>query len=148
MTGHAFCYFHAGLHSATKIGPTDDLCLPLPEDMAAIQLSIARISEALVSGRIDSQKSSQLLWGLKIALQTIPPSPDYDPDETVRSFTKEDRDELAPQAHVCNGLDNCEGCAHFDTCDQFLRTVHILRKSGQLDDDDDYDDDDDDDDDD
>ncbi len=100
--------------------------------MAAIQLSVARISEALVSGRIDSHKACQLIWGLKIALQTIPRDPQDDPDETVRSFTKEDRHELAPQAHVCDGLDNFEGCPHFDTCDQFHRTVHILRKSGAL----------------
>src|SRR5208283_4342760 len=84
LRGHSFCYFHSKLHSATRIGIMDDFRLPLPEDAAAIQLSIAQISEALLASRIDSKRVAQLLWGLQIAIQTIPRSTAFDP-ESVQS---------------------------------------------------------------
>ncbi len=34
LRGHSFCYFHAKLHSTTRIGVSDDFRLPLPEDAA------------------------------------------------------------------------------------------------------------------
>ena len=67
MRGHSFCYFHAKVHSLgaepnTKFG---NLQLPPPEDPAAIQLSVARIADAVINGRLDLKKANNLLYGLR-----------------------------------------------------------------------------------
>ena len=112
----------------------DDFRLPLPEDAAAIQLSIAQISEALLASRIDSKRVAQLLWGLQIAIQTIPRSTAFDP-ESVQSLTRnKEGDELAPETRICNGFDRCKGCQYADGCTSLERYIQ---------DDDDEDDDDD-----
>jgi hypothetical protein len=137
LRSHAFCYFHSKLHSATRIGFADDFRLPLPEDAAAIQISIGRIFEALLASRIDSRQSAQLLWGLQIASQTIPRG-NRDNPESIHSLTvNKDGEELAPEARVCNGLDNCKGCKYRDGCTNMQRYI-----SDFPDDDDDDDEDD------
>ena len=124
LRGHAFYYFHSKLQSATSIGSMDDIRLPLPEDTAAIQLSIAQISAALLASRIDSKKAAQLLWGLQIAIQTIPRGLTFDP-ESVQSLTRtKDGEELAPETRICNGLDKCKGCQYADTCTDIQRYIN------------------------
>ncbi len=123
LRGHAFCYFHSKLHSATRIGIMDDLRLPLPEDAAAIQFSIAQISEALLASRIDSKHAAQLLWGLQIASQTIPRSCRNDL-ETIPSLTvNKEGEELAPVARICNGWDDCGTCKFQDGCTNFHHRI-------------------------
>ena len=123
LRGHAFCYFHSKLHSATSIGIWDDIKLPLPEDTAAIQLSIAQISAALLASRIDSKRAAQLLWGLQIAIQTIPRGIQFDP-ESIESLTHtKDGEELAPETRICNGFDKCKGCRYADGCTDLERFI-------------------------
>jgi len=110
LRGHAFCYFHSKLHSTTRIGIEDDFRLPLPEDAAAIQLSIARTFEALLASRIDSKKAAQLLWGLQIAAQIIPRANGSNPASIHSLTVDKDGEELAPEARICNGFDNCKSC--------------------------------------
>jgi hypothetical protein len=47
------------------------LTLPPPEGPAAILLSIAKINDALLNGRIDSKCAGILLYSLQIASQHI-----------------------------------------------------------------------------
>ena len=60
-----FCYYHSKVHTVgaephLKYGPSQ---LPAPEDSAAIQLSVARINDAIINDRIDSQESHRhSLW--------------------------------------------------------------------------------------
>jgi hypothetical protein len=137
LRGHAFCYFHSKLHSTTRIGIMDDFRLPLPEDAGAIQFSIAQIFEALLASRIDSKQAAQLLWGLQIATQTIPRSNRSDP-ESIHSLTvNKEGEELAPEARVCNGLDNCEGCKYADGCTNLKHYIYEHEDELDADDDDD-----------
>jgi hypothetical protein len=121
LRGHAFCYFHAKLHSATRIRVMDDVRLPLPEDATSVQLSIARISEALLSSRIDTKHAAQLLWGLQLALQSLNrPAPVWEDIEPVRSITRtKDGDDLAPIQEICEPDDDCNECEWADTCDDY-----------------------------
>ncbi len=68
-----FCYYHSKTHiiGADPNEKFGALQLPTPEDSSAIQLSIARISDAIINGRIDQKKATSLLYGLQIAAQFI-----------------------------------------------------------------------------
>ncbi len=87
MRSHAFCYFHARLHSTTKLGVLDEVTLPIPEDSAAIQESLGKLFQAILNSRIDSKKAAQLLWGLQIASHSLPRKPKPDP-KSVPSVTR------------------------------------------------------------
>ena len=72
-----FCYFHSKLHSLgaephDKYGP---MRLPTPEGPAAIQLSIAKITDALINGRMDLNSARQLLYAMQIASQNLEVAP-------------------------------------------------------------------------
>jgi hypothetical protein len=139
LRGHAFCYFHSRLHSTTRIGIMDDVRLPLPEDAAAIQLSIARISEALLASRIDCKHAAQLLWGLQIASQTVPRGAERDPESIPSLTVNKDGEELAPVARICNGFDSCKNCKFADGCTNLEH--YIYEHGDELDAEDDDDDD-------
>jgi hypothetical protein len=121
LRGHAFCYFHAKLHSATKIGLTDDIKLPVPEDGKSIQLALARVFAALLSSRIDSKRAAQLLWGLQIATQSLDRgAPTPDSIEAVQFVTHtKDGDDLAPIQEICEPDDDCNECESAGTCDDY-----------------------------
>ena len=73
LKGARFCYYHSKIHTVgaephLKYGP---LQLPAPEDVAAIQLSIARINDAIINDRIDLKKATTMLYGIQIAAQFI-----------------------------------------------------------------------------
>jgi hypothetical protein len=121
LRGHAFCYFHAKLHCATRIGVMDNVQLPIPEDAKSIQLSLAQIFAALLSSRIDVKHSAQLLWGLQIAIQSLDRQPS-EPDEIepVRFLTRtKDGEELAPIQECCDDDDNCDECESADECPDY-----------------------------
>jgi hypothetical protein len=110
LSGHAFCYYHARAHSTTRSGKSDKFALPVPGDHTTIQESLGRIFEAIVSDRVNSKKAAQLLWGLQIAVQTIPRKPQKDP-RSVESITlTEDGTELAPVLNVCQPGTDCKKC--------------------------------------
>jgi hypothetical protein len=119
LSGHAFCYFHAKFHARSKTSVMDDIKIPFPEDLSAIQLSISRICDALLSSRIDTKRAAQVLWAMQIAAQTVPrkwmPSP-----SSVQSVTRtSEGDDLAPELRVCNANDDCEGCPYAETCPNY-----------------------------
>ena len=85
LKGQPFCYYHSKVHTVgaephLKYGP---LQLPAPEDSAAIQLSIARINDAVINGRIDLRKAVVLFGGLKIASRYIDPRKFFHDEKTV-----------------------------------------------------------------
>jgi hypothetical protein len=118
----------------------DDIHLPIPETTAAVQLSIGQIFEGLLSSRLDAKKAGQLLWGLQIAIQTIQPESTL--DKSVDSLTvNKDGEELAPEARVCNGFDDCRKCKFAENCPNWL---HRYLNAKEHEDDADEDDEDDD----
>lgn len=115
LKGGQFCYYHAKVHSIgaepnLKFGP---LQLPVPEDPAAIQLSVARINDAIVNGRIDLKKATGLFYGLQIAAQFIDRKKPFDEVDTVRSAEQTVQgDELAPGEYICGENEECNQCPY------------------------------------
>jgi hypothetical protein len=103
LTQAYFCYFHSKIHSIgaepnAKYGP---MLLPSPEGPAGIQLSIAKITDALINNRIDAKKAGLLLYAMQIASQHINSISPGDMDQTIESMTHTaDGDELAPEEIV------------------------------------------------
>jgi len=94
----------------------DNLVLPAPEDSTIIQESLGRIFAAIVCDSLDSKKATQLLWGLQIAVQTIPRKPQKDP-RSVESITlTENGTELAPVLNVCLPGTDCKKCDKAQQC--------------------------------
>jgi hypothetical protein len=136
LRNQVFCYFHSQLHSAKKVSVMDNLELPLPEDPAAIQISIARISQALLCGNIDGKRAGQLLYGLQLAAQTIKLGRD-DPESIGSIAVGDGGEELAPEQRICNGLDNCKECPYAATCTNTLQRYLNLHADDDEDEDDD-----------
>ena len=119
LKGGQFCYYHSKVHTIgaepnLKYGP---LLLPAPEDSAAIQLSVARINDALINGRIDLKKATTLFYGLQIAAQFINRKEIFLASRTVQSAElAPDGDELAPGNYVCNDDDDCNDCPYSSVC--------------------------------
>ena len=125
LNGGQFCYYHSKLHSIgaepnLKFGP---LQLPPPEDRAAVQLTVARINDAIINGRIDIRKATALYYGLQIAAQFIDRKEYFHKTETVQSpEPTPDGDELAPNHFVCGPEQSCDDCPHVDECTQWQYT--------------------------
>ncbi|MGB8032082.1 MAG: hypothetical protein WCF30_20725 [Terracidiphilus sp.] len=120
MRSHAFCYFHARLHSTSKLGVVDDVTLPIPEDSRAIQESLGKLFQAILTSRIDSKKAAQLLWGLQIASSNLPRKPRPDPKSVPSVTRNKDGVELAPALDVCDPITDCGRCDKAETCDRFF----------------------------
>ncbi|MGO9324682.1 MAG: hypothetical protein ACLP07_08985 [Terracidiphilus sp.] len=118
MRSHAFCYFHARLHSTTSV--TVDFTLSLPEDSRAIQESLGKLFQALLTSRIDSKKAAQLLWGLQIASSNLPRKPRPDPKSVPSVTRNKDGVELAPVLNVCDPITECSRCDKAETGDRFF----------------------------
>jgi hypothetical protein len=122
LRGTRFCYFHSKLHSLgaepyAKYGP---MRLPAPEDPASIQLSIAQITDALISGRIEPKRAGQLLYAMQIASQHIESKESFNEARTVQSTEQTaDGDELAPEERICECTDECKGCKYADGCPDY-----------------------------
>lgn len=117
LKGGHFCYYHSKIHTVgadTKFGP---LLLPAPEDPAAIQLSVARINDAVLHGRLDLRKALTLLNGLKLAARFIDSRVSFDEAKTVQSANQTAAgDELAPDRYICNDDDDCDECPYSERC--------------------------------
>ena len=129
LKGHAFCYYHARLHSTTKLGVMDDVTLPVPEDSAAIQEPLGRLFQAILSSRIDSKKAAQLLWGLQIASHSLPRRPKPDPKSVQSVSRTRDGVELAPVLNVCIPGKDCMGCKDAESCDRYFDFDALMGRS-------------------
>jgi hypothetical protein len=119
LKGTHFCYYHSKLHSlgAEPDGKFGPLRLPTPEGPAAIQLSIAKITDALINGRIDPKRAGQLLYAMQIASQNLESHRPSQVEETVESMTtSSEGDELAPDKYVCDEDEDCNACLYVDEC--------------------------------
>jgi hypothetical protein len=122
LKGGLFCYFHARIHNLGNepYSKFANLRLPVPEDRAAIQLSIALIVDAIINGRLDAKRSGQLLYAMYLAAQNVDKCRFFTELGTVESATQSSQgDDLAPEQRVCNGNDVCEGCQFADTCPNY-----------------------------
>ena len=123
LKGARFCYYHDKTHTVgaephLRFGP---LQLPAPEDSAAIQLSIARIGDALINDRLDLKKATGLFYGLQIAAQFIDRKQPFDEDKTVQSAElTSDGHELAPGEFICADEDDCKDCPRADLCPRHI----------------------------
>jgi len=122
LKGGQFCYYHSKLHSVgaepnLKFGP---LQLPPPEDPAAVQLTVARINDAIINGRLDIRKATALYYGVQIAAQFIDRKKYFRKTETVQSpEPNTDGDELAPNHFICDQDEDCDDCPHLNECTQW-----------------------------
>jgi len=123
LKGCRFCYYHDKTHTVgaephLRFGP---LQLPTPEDPASIQLSVARISDALISDLINLKKATGLFYGLQIAAQFIDRKQPFDEHKIVQSAEHTaDGDELAPSDFVCAAEDDCKDCPNADLCPRHI----------------------------
>lgn len=114
-----FCYYHSKLHAVgeephLRFGP---LQLPAPEDSAAIQLSVARISDAVIRGIIDLKKAAALFNGLRIASRFVPRFSPPNPERLVQSAEQiATGEELAPGSYACSDDDDCGSCPSASQC--------------------------------
>jgi hypothetical protein len=119
LKGQNFCYYHSKVHTvgaelSSKYGP---LQLPAPEDPAAVQLAVARISDAILNGRIDLKKAASLLYALQIAAQFIDRKKYFNERRTVQDaeLTPQGED-LAPHEFICKENDDCNKCPYTEIC--------------------------------
>ena len=118
LRGRDFCYYHSKSHTIAddvKFGP---VTLPVPEDPAAIQISVARINEAVLRGHLDLRKAQAVLAGLKLAARFIDARERFDTTATVTTVDQDTRGgELAPQNVACDEDDDCDDCPYSKLCD-------------------------------
>jgi hypothetical protein len=122
LKDNPFCYYHSRLHNLGKepYGKYGPMRLPVPEDSASIQLSIAKISDALINDRIDTKRAGRLLYALQIASQNIDRKKEFSDGETVPSATAtSEGDDLAPELRVCGAKDKCETCPYAKDCPNY-----------------------------
>lgn len=131
LKGTQFCYYHSKVHTVgaephLKYGP---LQLPAPEDSAAIQLSVARINDAIVNGRLDLKKATAIFYGIQIAAQFIDRKKYFHQEQTVQSAEQTVQgDELAPGKYICNKDEDCNICP-FCTVGQCTRWHYVEDKN-------------------
>lgn len=116
MRASNFCYYHTKNRFRARIGAMEDCEIPIPEDKASIRTSIAQTLNALISKRIDAKTAGLVIYGLQLALHSVPKGICLPPD-SVRDMTQSgEGDELAPAECVHPGSD-CSGCSRTDTCE-------------------------------
>ena len=121
LRGHTFCYFHSKIHNLTSNSAprADSIRLPVPEDPAAIQLSIGQIANGLLSGSIDPKLGGRLLYAMQVASQHAKHHYLEIAVDSVESMTQsKEGDDLAPKLRICKG-DDCNACPRAEICDEY-----------------------------
>ena len=84
LKGRNYCYFHLDLRGrrlkaarARRRGDNPALDLPFPEDMHAVQVSLAEIMWALAEDRIDTKRAGLLLYMLQQASTNLNHTPGW-----------------------------------------------------------------------
>src|SRR5450631_2100247 len=82
LKGRNYCYFHLNLRGrrlksarARRRGDNPSLNLPFPEDMHAVQVSLAEILWALAERRIDHKDAGLMLYALQQASTNLNQTP-------------------------------------------------------------------------
>ena len=82
LNGRKYCYFHLNLRGrrlksarARRRGDNPTLNLPFPEDMHAVQVSLAEILWALAEHRIDHKSAGLMLYTLQQASTNLNQTP-------------------------------------------------------------------------
>jgi len=82
LNGRNYCYFHLNLRGrrlksarARRRGDNSSLNLPFPEDMHAVQVSLAEIMWAIAEHRIDHKDAGLLLYSLQQASTNLNQTP-------------------------------------------------------------------------
>jgi len=121
LKGGQFCYFHSKLRTISDDVRFGRLQLPVPEDARSVQLSVARINEAVITGRLDLRKASTLLAAIKLATQFIDRKLFFHERGTVHSLEQNViGDEIAPHDFDCDGEDDCNRCEFSSLCPHCL----------------------------
>ena len=134
LKGGRFCYYHSKINSIgaeplLRFGP---LLLPAPEDPAAIQLSVARINDAVINSRLDLRKAVTLFNGLRIAAHFIDRKQFFYAADTVQSAEQApDGSELAPLDYVCDDDEECNDCLYSDLCPRCIHPGHENEEEDQ-----------------
>lgn len=132
FNGGHFCYYHSRTRTVgvdVKFGP---LLLPTPEDPAAIQLSVARINEAVLTGRLDLRKAASLFAGLKIAARFIDCGSYSDEADPVESSEQAaNGEEIAPDHFVCDDDEDCSDCLYTKLCPRCIHPDEEDDKEGE-----------------
>ena len=82
-----FCYYHHNTHKpAPKNRPLAPLefDLPIPEDRAAIQQTLAQVMRRIATNQIDPRRAGLLLYGLQLAASILP-KPQKQAAKSIRS---------------------------------------------------------------
>lgn len=133
LKGNPFCYYHARLHNLSnpRIGKFESIHLPVPEDAAAIQLSIAQITNGLLSGRIEPKLAGRLLYAMQVASPYAKNHPTEAPVESVDSISESfEGEDLAPELRVCKSDERCEECPHAEGCPNYHEFVEDPNDKG------------------
>jgi hypothetical protein len=94
----------------------DTIQLGVLEDRYAILIAIAKVTDALCSGRLDTRRAGILLYSIQLATQNVDKSPVI-PHETVEFMTETDTgEELGPANYICDD-NKCAACPERHTCE-------------------------------
>jgi hypothetical protein len=119
LKGKPYCYAHTRLHRFTAAPPSDPMDtiqLGVLEDRHAILIAIAKVTDALCSGRLDTRRAGILLYSIQLATQNVDKSPVI-PHETVEFMTETDTgEELGPANYICDD-NKCAACPERHTCE-------------------------------
>ena len=135
----SFCFFHTGLYHSRKhaeTGVNQPIALPSLEDFKGVQIALHQVLGALSSSRIDPQRASLFLRGLRLAAG-LASKFDFDsPSKLVRDVTRDDNgNSLASERTICEPPEDCLTCPDREECAIFedhKDVVAELEKSAEI----------------
>ncbi len=132
MKGHAFCYFHAKAHGATRIGVMDNIILPVTENPAAVQLAVSQTLQAMLASRISLKQCGLMLYGLAVGASTHKRKPEPLTDPVLIPTQSVEGDDLAPALCIDDGgveHTDCSTCPNRDKCPRLLEDGSEVMKA-------------------
>ena len=95
LKGRDYCYFHLNLRGrrlksarARRRGDNPPLDLPFPEDMHAVQVSLAEILWAIAEHRIDRKDAGIMLYALQLASTNLNQTPRWQGERNAVENTR------------------------------------------------------------
>ena len=86
LRGMAYCYYHQKLHKALNRSKHAHKRLELPSiaNRKGIQLAISQVCDAVGKARIDDRDARVMMYGLQLATQLSPRTPETDGPDVVQ----------------------------------------------------------------